>query len=108
MKLEIGQKTKFQYLKQPVMDDMNSQLIDQVETSEVYFGEVVNVRDIVEDPVSVQTIRQGKIKGRRSRTLYTVELPDGTIKCFYDGRMVLMPMAKRGIFQRIISLFRRK
>lgn len=108
MNLVIGDKAKFHYLKQPVNDDDNPQLVNQVATSEVYFGEVVEIRDIIKNPVTDETIRRGNIKGSRSRTLYIVELSDGNVKSFYDGRMVLIPAAKRGILQRIFSIFRGK
>ena len=65
--LEIGDKAKFQYLKQPVTDDENPQLVNLVETSEVYFGEIIDVRDTAKNPVTDETIRRGNIKGHRSR-----------------------------------------
>jgi hypothetical protein len=40
--------------------------------------------------------------------LYTVELVDGDVKAFYDGRMVgtqVLPAAKRGIWKTIASAF---
>ena len=48
MNLVIGDKAKFHYLKQPVNDDDNPQLVNQVATSEVYFGEVVEIFTMAE------------------------------------------------------------
>ena len=105
--LKNGQKVKFTYLKQ-FKDELKAGevLTDYTDQSEVYFGEVVDVRNIVESPVSQETIRRDNIKGRRSEILYTVELAGGDVKTFYDGRMVgteVLPEAKRELFQTIAS-----
>ncbi len=72
----------------------------------------MEVRNIINAPVSRDTIRRANIKGRRSEILYTVELVDGEIKSFYDGRMVgteVLPEAKRELFSLIASaLFKDK
>ena len=106
--LEIGDKAKFQYLKQPVTDDENPQLVNLVETSEVYFGEIIDVRDTAKNPVTDETIRRGNIKGHRSRNLIFVKLADGSIKSFYDGRMVLLSLNKQKIILRFAKALLRK
>ena len=105
--LKTGQKVKFTYLKQFKEERKAGEVLtDYTDQSEVYFGEIVDVRNIVESPVSQETIRRDNIKGRRSEMLYTVELADGDVKTFYDGRMVgteVLPDAKRDLFQTLAS-----
>ena len=107
--LKINDKVKFHYLKQ-FTDELKSGqvLTDYTTTSESYSGKVVDVRNIIDQPVSQDTIRRANIKGRRSEMLYTVELVDGDVKAFYDGRMVgtqVLPKTKRGIWKAIASAF---
>ena len=73
--LKINDKVKFHYLKQ-FKDELKSGqvLTDYTTTSESYSGKVVDVRNIIDQPVSYETIRRNNIKGRRSEVLYTVEL----------------------------------
>ena len=105
--LKTGQKVKFTYLKQFKEERKAGEILtDYTDQSEVYFGEIVDVRNIVESPVSQETIRRDNIKGRRSEMLYTVELAGGDVKTFYDGRMVgseVLPEAKRDLFQTLAS-----
>ena len=105
--LKTGQKVKFTYLKQFKEERKAGEVLtDYTDQSEVYFGEIVDVRNIVESPVSQETIRRDNIKGRRSEMLYTVELAGGDVKTFYDGRMVgteVLPDAKRDLFQTLAS-----
>ena len=111
--LKINDKVKFHYLKQ-FKDELKSGqiLTDYTTTSEEYSGKVVDVRNIIDQPVSHETIRRDNIKGRRSEMLYTVEL-DGNegIKTFYDGRMVgteVLPETKRGVWKLMASAFKRR
>jgi len=105
--LKTGQKVKFTYLKQFKEERKAGEILtDYTDQSEVYFGEIVDVRNIIESPVSQETIRRDNIKGRRSEMLYTVELAGGDVKTFYDGRMVgteVLPEAKRDLFQTLAS-----
>ena len=105
--LKTGQKVKFTYLKQFREERKAGEVLtDYTDQSEVIFGEIVDVRNIVESPVSQETIRRDNIKGRRSEMLYTVELAGGDVKTFYDGRMVgteVLPDAKRDLFQTLAS-----
>ena len=105
--LKENDTIRFHYLKQFKDEHKGGiALTDYTDQSEVYFGEIVDVRNIVESPVSQETIRRDNIKGRRSEILYTVELVDGGVKSFYDGRMVgteVLPEAKRDLFQTIAS-----
>ena len=107
---KTGQKVKFHYLKQ-FKDELKSGqvLTDYTTTSESYSGKVVDVRNIIDQPVSNETIRRNNIKGRRSEVLYTVELDgDEGYKTFYDGRMVgteVLPKTKKGIWKAIASAF---
>lgn len=111
--LKTGQKVRFHYLKQ-FKDELKSGqvLTDYTTTSESYSGKVVDVRNIIDQPVSNETIRRNNIKGRRSEMLYTVELDgDEGVKAFYDGRMVgteVLPETKRGIWKLMASAFRRR
>ena len=108
--LKINDKVKFHYLKQ-FTDELKSGqvLTDYTTTSEEYSGKIVEVRNIVDEPVSNDTIRRANIKGRRSEMLYTVELDgDDGVKAFYDGRMVgteVLPKTKKGIWKAIASAF---
>ena len=110
---KTGQKVKFHYLKQ-FKDELKSGqvLTDYTTTSESYSGKIVDVRSIVDHPVSNETIRRDNIKGRRSEMLYTVELEgDEGVKAFYDGRMVgteVLPQTKRGIWKVMASAFARR
>ena len=107
---KINDKIKFHYLKQ-FKDELKSGqvLTDYATTSESYSGKVVDVRNIIDQPVSYETIRRNNIKGRRSEVLYTVELEgDEGVKTFYDGRMVgteVLPETKKGIWKAIASAF---
>ena len=111
--LKINDKVKFHYLKQ-FKDELKSGqvLTDYTTTSESYSGKVVDVRNIIDQPVSYETIRRDNIKGRRSEVLYTVELDgDEGIKTFYDGRMVgteVLPKTKRGIWKVMASAFKQR
>ena len=111
--LKINDKVKFHYLKQ-FKDELKSGqvLTDYTTTSESYSGKVVDVRNIIDQPVSYETIRRNNIKGHRSEMLYTVELDgDEGIKAFYDGRMVgteVLPETKRGIWKVMASAFARR
>ena len=110
---KTGQKVKFHYLKQ-FKDELKSGqvLTDYTTTSESYSGKIVDVRNIIDQPVSYETIRRDNIKGRRSELLYTVELDgDEGYKTFYDGRMVgteVLPQTKRGIWKVMASAFARR
>ena len=110
---KTGQKVKFHYLKQFKDELKGGQFLrDYAATSESYSGTIVDVRNIVDSPVSKETIRRGNIKGRRSEMLYTVELDgDEGVKAFYDGRMVgteVLPKTKRGIWKVMASAFARR
>ena len=111
--LKTGQKVRFHYLKQ-FKDELKSGqvLTDYTTTSEEYSGKVVDVRNIIDQPVSNETIRRNNIKGRRSEVLYTVVLEgDEGIKTFYDGRMVgteVLPETKRGVWKLMASAFKRR
>jgi len=107
--LKENDAIRFHYLKQ-FKSELKSgiSLKDYTDQSEEYSGKVVAVRNIIKEPVSSDTIQRAKIKGRRSELLYTVELADGDIKAFYDGRMVgtkVLPEIKRGIWKTIASAF---
>ena len=107
--LKENDAIRFHYLKQ-FKSELKSgiSLKDYTDQSEKYSGKIVNIRNIIKEPVSSDTIRRANIKGRRSEMLYTVEFPDGNIKSFYDGRMVgtqVLPSTKRGIWKTIASAF---
>ena len=110
---KINDKIRFHYLKQ-FKDELKSGqvLTNYTTTSEEYSGKIVEVRNIVDEPVSNDTIRRANIKGRRSEMLYTVELDgDDGVKAFYDGRMVgteVLPETKRGVWKLMASAFKRR
>ena len=111
--LKIDDKVKFHYLKQFKDELKSGQVITgYATTSEEYSGKVVAVRNIIDQPVSYETIRRDNIKGRRSEVLYTVELDgDEGVKAFYDGRMVgteVLPKTKRGVWKLMASAFKRR
>ena len=111
--LKKDDTVRFHYLK-AFRDEHKAgiTLTDYTDQSEEYSGKIVEIRNIVNAPVSQDTIRRANIKGRRSEILYTVELVDGGVKSFYDGRMVgteVLPEAKRDLFNLIASaLFENK
>ena len=105
--LKENDTIKFHYLKQ-FKNELKEgvSLTDYTDQAEEYSGKVVEIRNIVDSPVSEDTIRRANIKGRRSETLYTVELAYGDIKSFYDGRMVgteVLTEDKRALFSLIAS-----
>ena len=111
--LKENDKIRFHYLKQFKDEHKSGQVLtDYATTSEEYSGKVVDVRNIIDQPVSDETIRRANIKGRRSEVLYTVELDgDEGVKAFYDGRMVgteVLPKTKRGVWKAIASAFARR
>ena len=94
MKIEIGDKVSFTYIKDVEKAIVNGVLVsDYAKNSERYSGEVVEVRDIEQHGLSNETLRYGNIKGERSQKLVTLELEDGFHKAFYDGRMVGLEVA---------------
>ena len=105
--LKENDTIRFTYLKEFKDEHKGGEVLtDYTDQSEEYSGKVVEVRNIIDSPVSSDTIRRANIKGRRSETLYTVELADGDIKSFYDGRMVgteVLPKDKRDLFSLIAS-----
>ena len=98
---------RFHYLKEFKDEHKAGQVLtDYTDQSEEYSGKIVEIRNIINAPVSQDTIRRANIKGRRSEILYTVELAGGGVKTFYDGRMVateVLPEAKRDLFQTLAS-----
>ena len=91
--LVIGDKVSFAYLKNVEKDNStcygHPTLVNYNTNAETYKGEVTSVRDIKEQPLSSTTIAYNKnIKGDRSRYIVTMELDNGDVKAFYDGRIV--------------------
>ena len=104
---KINDHLEFHYLKEIKTDSKDGQpLTDYSSTSESYSGTVVEIRAIVQKPVSAETIKRGNIKGNRSRVMYTIDLDDHNIQSFYDGRMVGVAVriedSKPNIFERIV------
>ena len=72
---------RFHYLKEFRDEHKAGQVLtDYADQSEEYSGKVVEIRNIINAPVSLDTVRRANIKGRRSELLYTVELVNGDIK----------------------------
>ena len=87
--INIGDRVLFTYLKEGIPSGKGGNvLVDFVTNSEDYSGQVVAIRDIVKQPLAKETWKRGNVKNHRSRSLVTVELLNGDIKSFYDGRMV--------------------
>ena len=109
--LKENDTIRFTYLKEFKDEHKAGQVLtDYTDQSEEYSGKVVEVRNIINAPVSRDTIRRANIKGRRSEILYTVELVGGDIKSFYDGRMVgteVLPEVKKGFWKLMASAFRK-
>ena len=105
--LKKDDTVRFHYLKAFRDEHKAGQVLtDYTDQSEEYSGKIVEIRNILNAPVSSDTIRRANIKGRRSEILYTVELASGDIKSFYDGRMVgteVLPEAKRELFSLVAS-----
>jgi hypothetical protein len=77
MKIEIGDKVSFTYIKDVEKALVNGVLVsDYAKNSERYSGEVVEIRDI------------------EHHGLITVEDEDGFSKAFYDGRMMNCSIVK--------------
>ena len=111
--LKENDTIRFTYLKEFKDEYKGGQVLtDYTAESEEYSGKIVEVRNIVVEPVSNDTIRRANIKGRRSEMLYTVELDgDDGVKAFYDGRMVgteVLPETKRGVWKLMASAFKRR
>lgn len=89
MSFQIGEKVSFTYLKDIERNSgRNGRTADYAKNAANYSGEVVEVRNIEQQPLSNTTVNYGRIKGERSENLVTVELEDGLAQAFYDGRMV--------------------
>ena len=74
MKIEIGDKVRFTYIKNVEKGLVNGVLVsDYAKNSERYSGEVVEIRDIENHGLSNETLRYGNIKGDRSKLLITIE-----------------------------------
>ena len=86
--MKIGDKISFSYLKGADKEGLRPTLVDYATRAENYEGTVEEIRNIEKSPLSDYTVSYGKIKGERSTNLVTVELEDGDMKAFYDGRMV--------------------
>jgi hypothetical protein len=85
MKIEIGDKVSFTYIKDVEKALVNGVLVsDYAKNSERYSGEVVEIRDIEHHGLSNETLRY----------LITVEDEDGFSKAFYDGRMMNCSIVK--------------
>lgn len=100
-KFQKGDRVTFTYLKQIHHNHVGGHfLTDYVSEAENYLGEVLSVRDIVEQPLTEKTWKSGKAKGKRSQQLVTLELASGDVKSFYDGRIV----APKRIEQPLVDL----
>jgi hypothetical protein len=86
--MKIGDKISFSYLKGKNEEGLRPKLVDYAAKAQDYEGTIEEIRNIENSPLSDYTVNYGKIKGERSTNLVTVELQDGDVKAFYDGRMV--------------------
>ena len=100
-KFNPGDRVSFTYLKQIHQNHVGGHFFtDYVSEAENYLGEVLGVRDIVEQPLLEKTWKTGKPKGKRSQQLVTLQLANGDVKSFYDGRIV----APKRIEQPLVDL----
>ena len=92
--LKENDKIRFHYLKQFKDEHKSGQVLtDYATTSEEYSGKIVDVRNIIDHPVSQDTIRRANIKGRRSevfriRYLFFFDLlvnVSSCLKCSHGG-----------------------
>lgn len=96
--IKIGDRVLFTYLKEGIASGKGGNvLIDFTTNSEDYSGQVVAIRDIVKKPLKQETWNRGKVKNHRSRSLVTVELLNGDIKTFYDGRMIAAKKVEKSL-----------
>lgn len=87
--IKIGDQVMFTYLKEAIPSGKGGHvLVDFATNCEEYSGKVVAIRDIVEKPLASETWKRGNVKNHRSHNLVTLELLNGDIKSFYDGRML--------------------
>jgi hypothetical protein len=93
--LKVGDKIKFSYLKEKEFEYGSGgvSLVDYSVNVGTYVGTIDSIRDITESKLSRATLQYGKIKGERSKYLYTLLLDDASdtseaYQCFYGGRMI--------------------
>lgn len=99
-KFNLGDRVTFTYLKQIHHNHTGGHfLTDYVSEAENYLGEVLSVRDIVEQPLTEKPGSQAKQKAN-AQQLVTLQLANGDVKSFYDGRIV----APKRIEQPLVDL----
>jgi hypothetical protein len=96
----VGSKIKFQYIDKNT-DWETVPAVTQYIVKD-YEGQVVAIRDTVKNPVSYQTIIR-KPALERSPIMLTVQLPNGQIKAFYDGKIVNAKTVNKSFISRLVD-----
>ena len=102
--LNVGDVVEFQYVER--VKNYNSFPSDTQYSVENYMGKVLYIRNLCDEPLSMQTIERNPLLDR-SKFLMTVQFSDGKIKSFYCGRVVNfkveLPEKKKSFLGRILD-----
>lgn len=102
--LNVGDVVQFQYVDRE--RNYNTFPVDTKYDVENYAGKILCIRNVHEDPLSMQTVERNPLLDR-SKFLMTVQFNDGKIKSFYCGRVVNfkveLPEKKKSFLGRILD-----
>ena len=102
--LNVGDVVEFQYVER--VKNYNIFPADTRYDVESYAGKILCIRNIHEQPLSVETVDRNPLLDR-SKFLMTVQFNDGKIKSFYCGRVVNfkveLPEKKKSFLGRILD-----
>lgn len=102
--LNVGDVVEFQYVDRE--RNYNTFPVDTKYDVENYAGKILCIRNVYEDPLSMQTVERNPLLDR-SKFLMTVQFNDGKIKSFYCGRVVNfkveLPEKKKSFLGRILD-----
>lgn len=102
--LNVGDVVQFQYVDRE--RNYNTFPVDTKYDVENYAGKILCIRNVHEDPLSMQTVERNPLLDR-SKFLMTVQFNDGKIKSFYCGRVinfkVELPEKKKSFLGRILD-----
>ncbi len=102
--LNVGDVVEFQYVDRE--RNYNTFPVDTKYDVEDYMGKVLSIRNLYNEPLSMQTVERNPLLDR-SQFLMTVQFNDGKIKSFYCGRVVNfkveLPEKKKSFLGRILD-----
>lgn len=102
--LNVGDVVQFQYIDRE--RNYNTFPVDTKYDVENYAGKILCIRNVHEQPLSMQTVERNPWLDR-SKFLMTVQFNDGKIKSFYCGRVVNfkveLPEKKKSFLGRILD-----